>query len=103
MSPEDLQLQADEDLRNILATPSGRRWLWTLIDERASALSPTFAGEATHQSAYGEGKRSVGLQVMLDAQRVAAPDYVHMLSEALSRRSEQQLERDREKADGDGE
>lgn len=99
MTPADRQLQLDQDLRNALATPTGRRLLWNLIDERAAAHGLTFSQEQTHTAAFLEGKRAVGLELLLDCQRVAPSDYVHMLSEALERR-EQDARNDEESSDG---
>lgn len=93
MTDADLALQADEDLRSVLSTPSGRRFMWSLIDGRAGVHGASFAGEQTHEAAYAEGKRAVGVLLLQDCRRVASSEYLHMLAEAVSRQQDADLER----------
>lgn len=101
MTDEELQRQADEDLRSVLSTVPGRRFVWRLVDGEAGVATPSFAGEQTHGTAYREGKRAVGLQLVLDCQRVAPTDYVQMVSEAVSRSREARLAREQAKEQDD--
>lgn len=88
LTQKDLQERADNDLRRVLSTESGRRVLWELMDGRASVFRPSYAGEQTHHTAYLEGRRSVGLELVLECQRVSPADWGHMMREALERRQE---------------
>ena len=60
-----------DDLKKILVTPEGLRFLWRLL-EIAGIYQTTFTGNST--SFYNEGKRSVGLQIKADLMDVD-PDH----------------------------
>lgn len=94
---EDARLQREEDLRAVMATAAGRRFVWRLLDEVAGTLGPSFAGEAPLSTAFGEGRRAVGIAVMGDVQRVAPEQYVAMLMERLESQRKAAAERDSEK------
>lgn len=80
------QQQRDIDLRSVLSTPAGRRFYWRLTDGQCEVMSGSFRGEDTHETAYYEGRRSVGRELIADAQRVASGGYLLMLQEAMSAR-----------------
>ena len=90
---ETYRKQAGSDLVSTMATEQGRRLLWELIETRCGSgfAGLKFHGEATHAAAFSEGRRSVGAELMAECQRVAPPDYVRMLSEAVSRREAMRL------------
>jgi hypothetical protein len=91
VSAPDRQLQVEQDLRELVRLPAGRRFLWALIDERADLTTTTFCGADTHRSAYLEGRRSIGVDLVNQLRRVAPSDYVHMVGEAVSRREMEAL------------
>lgn len=101
MTREQRQLEASEDLRWLMSTERGRRLAWALIDERCGAVGISFAGEATHETAYREGRRSIGVALLAECQRLAPSDSVQMLQEAVSRRAEDELTRERSNAGSD--
>jgi hypothetical protein len=72
--------QALNDLRAVMDLVEGRRLLWRIIAGYAGAFSPSFTGEAA-TTFHREGQRSVGLQLMAEAQRASPGHYVHMLQE----------------------
>jgi hypothetical protein len=74
--------QRDEDLRFIMSSKQGRRFVWRVIDSLSAAFSPSFAGEA-QATAYNEGRRAVGLGLVMETQRVCQREYVAMLAEQL--------------------
>lgn len=86
MTPAELDAdearRKDDDLRDALSTPNGRRFVWRLI-EGAGAVKASFAGDGT-TTAYNEGRRAVGLALMLEAQRVDADAFVRMFSEQVA-------------------
>lgn len=92
------QEQHDEDLKQVLASPVGRRFVWWLIDRAAGAFNRSFAATEAHTN-FNEGRRHVGLLVMTEAQRVSRADYVHMLDESLA--SQQEADRFRKHADAE--
>jgi len=75
--------QADEDLKAVMGTQQGRRVMWRLLHNGAGLYEPSFTGEGL-SSAYNEGRRSVGLKLMLELQRVDERAYIDMMSEALA-------------------
>ncbi len=74
--------QREADLRAVLQTPAGRRLYWRLVNEVSCAFGPSFAGDA-HATAYNEGRRAVGLAMVLEAQTLQPDEYVAMLAEAV--------------------
>lgn len=73
--------QADDDLRAVLSTREGRAVVWRVVDEVAGTFSGTFTGSS--QTFHLEGRRSVGIDVMREAQRVAPQLYLLALSERM--------------------
>ena len=87
----------DESLRGLLQTPQGRRFLSELIEDRCALSGVVCSGEQTHLAAYLEGRRSIGVELSADCQRVDAPNYVRMVGEALERREAARLDGERAK------
>lgn len=73
--------QDDQDLRVVMSTPGGRRFV-----RRVLALCGTyrlsFAGEQTHSTAFNEGKRSIGNQLLAEVEAVSPDGFIDMLREA---------------------
>jgi len=74
--------QLDADIRAVMETQAGRRVVWWLLDGVAGLHGPSFAGEAT-ATAYNEGRRSVGIDVMQAVQRLTKPAYLLMVEERM--------------------
>ena len=78
---EDRQKQRirDDGFKEIVASPLGRAWVWNLLSE-ANVFSSTFSLEP---AAYGlnEGKRSMGLMVIADIQRLCPEMLTTMIRE----------------------
>jgi hypothetical protein len=74
-------MQLDEDLRNVLSTQHGRRFVWRML-EVCGVYSPVFTGEPLTMS-HAEGRRSVGIDLIQEAQRVSCDTYVEMVKEAM--------------------
>lgn len=70
-----------EDVRQLLGCAWGRRFLWRLLDE-AGVWASSFSVEPLAM-AYAEGRRSVGLALLAELQRVDAVAYGLMLREQL--------------------
>lgn len=92
---EVARLQREEDVRWLLSTPMGRRVFWRLLDETCGTFSRSYDGTPLGTS-FAEGRRSVGLALMTEAQRLAPADYVHALQEAVAAQEESRLRRDAE-------
>lgn len=76
------------DLREVMSLPEGRRFLWRLIHHDAGLCERTYEGEATHASAYGEGKRSVGIALQVELTEGLPVQYLLMMQEQLERPQE---------------
>lgn len=73
--------QADDDLRWVMSSAQGRRWLWRLLNS-TRLFAGVHTGEAL-TSAHAEGGRAVGVAVMLELQRVDRRAYLAMVQEAI--------------------
>jgi hypothetical protein len=83
--------QYDADLGSVMGTPEGRRLMWRLIDDTCGVYASSFTGNS--QTFFNEGRRSIGLFLLGEAQRVAPADAVHMYQEQLQARREDELHR----------
>ena len=71
-------------LHQLLDTYGGREFVWRLFGQ-CGLYQASFRGEDTHQSAFQEGKRGIGLWA-LDEVLTAHPEaYTMMRDEAVSR------------------
>lgn len=89
---ERREQQEREDLRAVLRTIEGRRLVWRFIDDVAGAFSRSYVGDTTG-TIFNEGRRSIGLALMVEAQRASHADYVHMMAEALQSKQEDEMHR----------
>jgi hypothetical protein len=77
--------QREEDWRQIMALPAGRRWLWRLLEERCQVWGLSFNVDAALER-LSEGRRSIGVELIRECQRLARAEYVRMLTEQLESR-----------------
>lgn len=89
----DEKIQIEMEIRAILATPGGRRFIWRLLHDRIGILRGSFFGGDTHSAAYSEGRRSVGLELLADMQATDPNGYVEMVVEAADAARAKELER----------
>lgn len=93
MSPEDFieerQRERDENLLEVMATEAGREVLWRIIDEYGHLQGQPPALDAQTLSVHA-GRRAVAVALDRECRRVDPANYVHMLTEAMSRRQEEQ-------------
>ena len=82
--------QRATDFRAVMDLPAGRRFVWRYLNE-LGVFSGSYAPGDALATAYNEGRRAAGLQLQVELQRLAAPQYVRMLTEAV-----QQVELDAE-------
>ena len=83
--------QNDEDIRAIMGTPQGRRFMYRL----AYGICKVDGGiwSASAEIHYLEGRRSVGIEVKSEAQRVAPREYVAMIQEQINDAANRQEKR----------
>lgn len=74
------RLQRADDLRGVMATPEGRRFIWALLQD-AGLFGSSFTGEA-FGTAFAEGKRANAVQLMRFAQAESRDMYIRMVEEA---------------------
>lgn len=77
----------DADTRAVMGTAGGRRFVWALLAGRTNSFSVSYTGEALG-TAHNEGRRAVGLELMVELQALCPEAYVLMLQEAMSAQSE---------------
>jgi len=81
--------QAADEARQIVVTimglTQGRRWMHDRL-KAASIFATTFNGNAL-QTAYNEGRRSVGLEILAEIMSSCPDQYVQMMREENARSS----------------
>lgn len=85
--------QQDLDLHGVMESTVGRRVIWRILDEIAGVARQSFTGDDAETN-FREGARAVGLKLTEQLFRVCPTEYVHMLTEELAARQEEQLHRD---------
>jgi len=78
-----LREQDNEDLRNVLLSPGGRRFIWKLLEE-CGVYKISFTGNS--HTFFNEGKRQIGLRLIEDIFNAAPNAYTEMRMEAASRK-----------------
>jgi hypothetical protein len=79
LKERDLRRQELEDMRFILSTPQGRRFIWRYLTRcGVFALSYSHSGSET---AFNEGQRNIGLKLMAELSEADASAYVTILKE----------------------
>jgi len=67
------------DVYNILAIPSGRRWVWRVLSD-CGVFKSSFTGNST--TFFNEGRRDIGLRILADVMEANPDAYVQMAKEA---------------------
>lgn len=80
---DDARREADEDLRWVMSTAQGRRFMWRLLGD-CGVFRASFNPEAATM-AYLEGKRGIGLQAMAHIDRACPEQYLRMQEEQVKR------------------
>ena len=70
-----------DDLRRIMDTDHGRRFIWRLLD-RAGLYRTSFTGNS--ETFFREGMRNLGLMVQADIHEACPEKYMLMLTESKS-------------------
>lgn len=69
-----------EDLRAVMGTATGRRFMWRLLNADTGISARSYTGELG-STAFNEGRRSVGLVLLEELQRDAPEAWARMMSE----------------------
>lgn len=75
------KVQRKADVREVMSTPTGRRFVWGEL-QRAGLFLSSFTGNAG--TFFNEGARSQGLKLMGEVQEVCPDLYVAMVTEAMA-------------------
>lgn len=85
MTPGERQEQLKADFQAVMSLAAGRRVIWWFIDGVCGVHSGGFTGEAL-STAFAEGRRDVGLKLLLKAQEWAPQELVHAIVEEFRER-----------------
>jgi hypothetical protein len=85
--------QTSDDLRAVLATLAGRRYLFRLV-ERCGVFSPVFNPNGSTMT-HAEGRRSVGIDLMHDFQRADPGAWVGAYQDELALCESERAEQDK--------
>lgn len=81
---KDLENQAtslDFALRDIMSTPSGRAWVWSVL-EQASMFGNAFDPDSAVQTAFNLGEQNVGKKLLAQIVKVCPELYAKATTEA---------------------
>mgnify|MGYP001561964717 CR=1 FL=1 len=70
-----------KDLRDVLSTRQGRRFIWRTLT-LAGVFRLSFVPGEPEETAFNEGRRSLGLSLMADVHEIDAAQYIQMANEA---------------------
>ena len=71
----------ENDLKWILSSARGRRWLYSLCHEKCHVEAPSFCGVDTHGTAYNEGGRAIGAALLDEVRTQHFGAFIKMLEE----------------------
>ena len=75
-----LRAQELSDVRQILSTKGGRRFMWRLLSA-SGVYRLSFAGEQSHTTAFQDGERNVGLRFLADVMDADPKNFLVMSDE----------------------
>lgn len=74
------EVSLDMALRDIMSTPLGRSWVWSLLDK--SHVHGNAMRADDRQTAFACGEQNVGIQVLLQIHQVCPDLYAQAMKEA---------------------
>lgn len=78
---KDARRQAEADVREVMSTPAGRRFVWRLLDI-CNVFGASYTSD-THATAHYEGQRFQGIRLMNEVQRLCPKLYLTMVTERM--------------------
>lgn len=96
LSPAQQAQQRDSDLRLVMLSPAGRRFVRRLLDPM---LGSSFVPGAPESTAFNEGRRSLALALLAEIQRVTPQQYAVMRREEAEELERIAAEPEEERAD----
>ena len=92
----DREKQLERDLRAVIGTDAGRRFIWTLLGD-CGVFRTSFTGN--NSTFFNEGKRFVGLEVLKRMNSAAPEAFANMQREAADRYLAEQQRLNKESKD----
>lgn len=86
-----------EDLKAVMGTKEGRRFIWRLLGQ-AGIFRPSFVAGSPDTTAFNDGARNQGLNLMAEVMSEAPKQFLTMQQEAMD---DEQRRRDEDSADPD--
>jgi hypothetical protein len=80
LSKEQKKKQWEYDLKDIMKTAEGRRFVWGLLSNTGIFRGSFAVGDA-HATSFNEGRRSIGLKYFKDLHKVCPGNYHQMVLE----------------------
>lgn len=74
--------QETNDLKSVLSTPAGRRFVWRQLAE-AGVFRTSFVPLASDSTAYNEGRRSLGIALLAEITTETPHSYLLMQQEEI--------------------
>lgn len=85
------QSQRTSDLREVMSSPAGRRFIWDLIDRRANSHGTGYSASGSEMYMLC-GQRSVGVELREDVKRLDVALYAKMMLEAIEAADNQRIQ-----------
>jgi Ser/Thr protein kinase RdoA (MazF antagonist) len=87
------RIQAEADLRAVMSSPAGRRFVWRLIEQRCGLHNGVYS-PVHSDMALAEGRRAIGRELLAEVHRVAPPQANQMIHEWSNGWQERQARRE---------
>lgn len=71
------------DLRAVLSTAEGRRWIWRVLEQTA-AFRASYDPDSPLRMAFAEGRRSTGLWLLAEMQHAAPDSFGSLISDTYA-------------------
>ena len=89
---EELRRDRDEnDLKQVMSTEGGRRFVWRQLSN-AGLFTTSFVAGAGDLTAFNEGGRCKGLQLLNELMRVCPGSYLTMQKESMDNEQRERIE-----------
>ena len=75
------QADREGDLKWIMSSPRGRRWMYDMVHQQCHIASPSHFPGDTHTTAFNEGARAVGEAVLEEIRTSHFPAFMKMMEE----------------------
>lgn len=82
---EDVIRQHREDFRKLMLLPEFRRFLWWVLGDVCGVWADKFSGDSVLDARIS-GMRAVGVQLLMESQRVSKKEYLTMIQELIAER-----------------